>query len=363
MKKINFLPCIFIITVLVIVASCSKPDKKTVVSIKGNQFYINNEITYKDRYWQGNKIEGLLFNSRMVQGIFDVVNPEMRENFKYPDTNLWDAERNTNEFVAAMEEWKKHGLLAFTLNLQGGSPMGYGNKGWVNSSFDPKGNLRPDYLKRLKKILDKADDLNMVVILGYFYFGQDQHLENEVAILNAVDNITNWILVNNYKNILIEINNECDIEYDHEILKPGRVSELIIRVQNFKGQKKLLVSTSFSGGVIPTENVLTTADYILLHGNGIEDPAKITTMVDSTKNASGYRGQPIVINEDDHFNFAADTNNFVAAVRAYASWGYFDYRMKDEGFEAGYQSVPVDWGINSQRKKDFFAKLKEVTMD
>jgi hypothetical protein len=35
--------------------------------------------------------------------------------------------------------------------------------------------------------------------------------------------------------------------------------------------------------------------------------------------------------------------------------------MKDEGYESGYQSVPVDWGINSDRKKEFFKKLKEVT--
>ena len=49
------------------------------------------------------------------------------------------------------------------------------------------------------------------------------------------------------------------------------------------------------------------------------------------------------------------------AVRSYASWGYFDYRMKDEGFEQGFQSVPVDWGINSERKRGFFEKLKEIT--
>jgi hypothetical protein len=35
--------------------------------------------------------------------------------------------------------------------------------------------------------------------------------------------------------------------------------------------------------------------------------------------------------------------------------------MKGEGFADGYQSVPVDWGINSPRKKGFFAKLREIT--
>ena len=42
----------------------------------------------------------------------------------------------------------------------------------------------------------------MVVILGYFYFGQDQHLKDEQAIIQAVDNITNWILNKGYRNIV-----------------------------------------------------------------------------------------------------------------------------------------------------------------
>jgi hypothetical protein len=35
--------------------------------------------------------------------------------------------------------------------------------------------------------------------------------------------------------------------------------------------------------------------------------------------------------------------------------------MNGESFENGYQSVPVDWGINSARKKQFFNLLKEIT--
>jgi hypothetical protein len=336
--------------------------KVTVVSIKENRFYINNQITYKGRYWQGNKIEGLLFNSRMVQGIFDDLNPATREQFKYADTKTWDAGRNTDEFTKSMKLWKSYGLLAFTLNLQGGSPMGYGNQGWINSAFDETGNLRKQYLLRLKKILDKADKLGMVVILGYFYFGQDEYLKNEQAVINAVDNITNWILKNKYRNILVEINNECNISYDHKILQPERVHELIERVQNTnKGNYRILVSTSYGGGMIPNSNVLKAADYILLHGNGVEDPAKITEMVEAVKKADGYNNKPVLFNEDDHFNFESGNNNFINAVRSYTSWGYFDYRMKDEGFENGFQSVPVDWGINSERKKQFFKKLKEIS--
>jgi hypothetical protein len=35
--------------------------------------------------------------------------------------------------------------------------------------------------------------------------------------------------------------------------------------------------------------------------------------------------------------------------------------MKEEGFDEGYQSVPVNWQISSTRKKGFFNKLKEIT--
>ena len=339
--------------------SAHTQKRHTRISIRGNQFYINSQLTYKDRYWNGNKIEGLLMNSRMVQGIFDDLNPVTQSQFVYPDTKTWDANRNTNEFIQHMPEWHQHGLLSFTLNLQGGSPLGYGNKGWINSAFDPNGELRGEYMRRLERILNKADQLGMAVILGYFYFGQDQNLENEQAVIRATLNITKWLITKKYKNILIEINNEADIGYDHEILKPNRVTELIQKIK--KLNSKLLVSTSFGGGKIPTQNVVKASDYILLHGNGVSSSVGISKMVSEVKKVNSFRNQPIIFNEDDHFHFESDTCNFLTAIKSYASWGYFDYRMKDEGFENGFQSVPVDWNISSDRKKSFFSKLKEVT--
>jgi hypothetical protein len=35
--------------------------------------------------------------------------------------------------------------------------------------------------------------------------------------------------------------------------------------------------------------------------------------------------------------------------------------MGRERFADGYQSLPVDWGINSPRKRGFFDLLAEVT--
>ncbi len=366
MKGLNQILLFFLFMIVILSFACTSSDhstRKTKVSIVGEEFYINGQPTFKNREWNGYKIQGLLPNARLVQGIFDDLNPETRDNFKYPDTGIWDPERNTDEFVAAMDDWYAHGLLAFTLNLQGGSPLGYGNHGWVNSTFDPQGNLRPEYMNRLERILNKADEIGMVVILGYFYFGQDQHLENEQAVMNAVENITQWLLDKDYQNVMIEVNNESrpeDQGYEHTILCWGRVADLIVKIQELSDHK-LLVSTSFNGNVIPIPSVVKAADFILVHGNGVHDPQRIIEMVDEIRAMEAYTPKPIVFNEDDHFDFDKPMNNFVAATSAYASWGYFDFRMKGEGFEAGFQSVPVDWGINSARKKEFFKKLKEIT--
>ena len=46
-------------------------NRHTQVSIRGEDFYINGQPTYAGRVWNGHRIEGLLLNARMVQGIFD----------------------------------------------------------------------------------------------------------------------------------------------------------------------------------------------------------------------------------------------------------------------------------------------------
>lgn len=331
--------------------------RKTELAIRGDAFLINGRPTYEGRTWQGRKIEGLLLNSRMVQGIFDDLNPDTRQKWAYPDTGRWDPDRNTREFVAAMPLWRAHGLLAFTINLQGGCPQGYcREQPWQNSAIEPDGSLRRDYMDRLETILDKADDLGMVAILGIFYFGQDQRLTDEAAILRATDHVADWLADRHYRNVLIEVNNECNVGYDHAILKPERVDELIRHIQT--RSDGLAVSTSYGGGTIPKENVVRAADFLLLHGNGVSDPKVLAWMVRETRKVPGYRPMPILVNEDDHFGFDEPANNFIAAIGEYCSWGFFDPGKNN--YQDGYQCPPVNWGLNTQRKRAFFEKLGEI---
>ena len=366
MKKLIFLSAFFTIGILFANCNSNAPyaiSSNNVVSIKGEKFLINGKETYKGLKWQGYSIEGLLMNSRMVQGIFDDLNPKSVDLWKYPDTQKWDANRNTSEFIKAMDEWYSMGLNSFTINLQGGSPVGYGSSPCINSAIDPKGGLREAYMARLERILNRANEKGMVVILGIYYFGQDQYLENEAAVIKGVENTVDWLFEKKFRNVIIEVNNECDVKaYDHEILKPERVHELIALVKSKeKHGYRFLAGTSYGGGSVPQENVVGVSDFLLVHGNGVGDPNRITEMVKQTREVKGYKPMPIIFNEDDHFDFDKPTNNFVEAIKAYASWGYFDYRMKDEVFNDGYQSVPVNWSISSPRKKAFFDKVKEIT--
>jgi hypothetical protein len=269
-----------------------------------------------------------------------------------------------------MPAWRAAGLLAITVNLQGGCPHAYcRDQPWESTALAPDGSLKAAYMDRLARVIDRADQLGMVVILGLYYFGQDERLRDEAAVVQGVDNALQWVLERGDRNVLIEINNECDVpRYEHAILQPHRVHELIEHARHVEmNGQRLLVGTSYGGGSIPGEQVVAASDFVLLHGNGIDDPAGITRMIEQTRALFTYRPMPILFNEDDHFAFDQPENNMLAAIGAYASWGYFDAghgaggRSAEGNYRDGYQNVPVNWGINTERKQAFFAALRNVT--
>ncbi len=108
----------------------------------------------------------------MIQATFDDENPETVSRWAYPNIGKWDAERNVAEFIEALPIYREHGLLTVTANFQGGSPEGYSKEQpWINTGLTAEGGLKPVYVDRMKRVLDKLDELGMVGILGYFYFG------------------------------------------------------------------------------------------------------------------------------------------------------------------------------------------------
>ncbi len=301
-------------------------------------------------------------NSRMIQGVFDDANPETAARWKFSSTAPWDPERNNREYVSAMPDWRRNGLLGYTIGLQGGSPEGYSKvQPWINNAYEVDGSLKAPFLRRFENILNRADELGMVTIANYFYFGQDERLKDAAAVERAATELTLWILRRGYRNVIVDLVNECDNRsYQQESLRAPNVHKLIETVKAIQvGRRRLLVGTSFNGGSIPTGNVVAVSDFVLMHGNGVKDPNRIAAMCETVRKSPAWRPMPVLFNEDDHFDFDQPVNNMQKAIESYAGWGYFDPGKNN--YEDGYQSMPVDWRINTDRKKAFFAFLKEVT--
>lgn len=326
------------------------------VTIEGERFLLDGKPTYADVPNANPRALGMLLNTRMVQALFDDENPETRSLWCYPDGRGFDPDRNVEEFISALPLYKAHGVIAFTINLQCGGPKEgqfTGHQPWRVSGFYPDGSLKPSWLRRLKKVLDTAEQLRMVVILGLFYFGQDQYLQDEEAVKRAVVNIVDWLLRGGYRHVLLEIANECDSPgYDHAIIRPPRMVELL-RLAKERSKGQILVSTSFGGGVIPPDEVLRTVDFVLVHGNG-QTPQRIREMVRTirAKLRAWDMPKPIVFNED-----GVDLRNMESALNEGASWGYYDQGRNN--YRDGFQSPPTNWLINTPTKRAFFRKSAE----
>lgn len=369
--------------VLLICAVClgAQETPRTVVGIRGSVFTLSGHTTYTPEAGFPNadpNLSGTLINVRAVQAIFDDANyPKQgsRQNpyssntmqavsFEYPN-GKWDPERNTREFIEALPDWRRAGLLAFTVNLQGGGPTD-GNYGenvpmqpHYNSGFDAEGNLKPAYGKRLEKVIAAADRLGMVTIVGFFYQGSDERIRIEPGdryIRAAVVNGIGFLKSLPHRNVLIEINNETSVQgYSHPMLQPDGIYELVRLAKQHAG-KDFPVSMSWSGGIMPRGSkgdlALRMVDYVMFHTNG-RTPEQVHTAIQEMRRWTGY-DRPLLINEDGVSSF-----NLHAAVQEHVGWGYYDQGWNN--YRDGFQSPPVNWRISTPVKWLFFEQVARLT--
>ena len=357
----------------------------TQVSISGSEFKLDGVPTYSGRAFEGKRIQGLLFNVRAVQATFDDANPATRHHWAYPDTGQWDPERNTSDLCAALPSWLSHGVLAFTVNFQGGGPVYFPEiyQHYDNNGFTPEGELKPAYADRMAWVLARADELGMVVIVGFFYWVSLRRMNDEEAVWRAADEALTFLEGTGHRNLLIELANEIDVvvnRTEYRIFSPHRVHEMIAELR--RAHPGFLYSTSGGGARVetgrgmPSASLVEAADFVLLHGNGTR-PAQLEAAIIAVQAMPEYRRnpKPIVINED-----SPAVPNLDAAWRNGASWGYYDQgfegqagdpylsyqprpRKSDGPFTQlnGFQTPPVNWTINSDFKRAFFGRVAEIT--
>lgn len=354
----------------------------TQVRIVNDEFHIDGRPTYNGRTFEGKKIQGLLFNVRAVQATFDDANPATRNRWLYPDTGVWNPDRNTDEFCAALPAWRDHGVLAFTVNFQGGGaiyePEVYDH--YDNNGFTPQGELKPAYADRMGRVLARADELGMVAIVGFFYWKHVQKLADEAAVWRAAHSALDFLAGTGHGNILIEIANETDITgFGHPIFQPGEAHKMIDALRQrhpqFSYSTSQVGANPETGRGMPPASLVGAADYVFLHGNGC-DPARLERAIHKVQTMPEFQRhpKPLIINED-----SPGLPNLEVAWRNYVSWGYYDQgfgsgwkgdhwvrfetQPREQTYEAlsGFQTPPVNWGINTEYKRAFFARVGEIT--
>ena len=314
---------------------------KTHLTIEGEKFLINEKVTYSEIDGTRPSAHGLLMNARFIQGIFDdAMDPDRFARWGHSE---WDAMANTERLIAALPEWYRYGLRAFTTGFQGGGPcFTTPNHTIQNNPFGEDGlNLDADYAERMDKLIRGADAVGMIVIVSFFYGSQTRWLEDEKAIRNAVTTASRF--VKGYPNVIIEVANEMNIGAfaNHPIIQePEGMVNLLELAQKESGG---LPCGCSGGGGYHNREVAEASDVILIHGNGCTRQ-RYHNMI--RKVQSWNLNRPIVCNEDSQA-----IGQLQVAYKTQTSWGYYNNMTKQE--------PPADWGITTGEDTFFAHRMAE----
>lgn len=328
----------------------------TSISFDGTKVRVNGLLVN-----DGSAASGLLMNARMIHAATEDYNVGTRPNWAYPGS-VWSAQRNVNEFMAALPTYASYGLDMVTIGMQGGHPRYHcaddANLRQRNfSMFAPDGTLREDAKVRLGDAIRRADANNIIVTVQYFYRTVDKDLNGSAAILRAIDQATAFLKSLNTGNVLIEIANESsDNNFNDPVLQVAQLDERIAQIK--KIWPAALVTTSMSGGAVYPADLARAVDWTSLHG-GNRSPAKVTNKVKTLLQL----GKPVAVTEA---NWNLQVMNSV--ISAGAGYGYFDQGCEITGdyvgaarYRDGYQSLPVNYGVNTDMKRAFFTRVRELT--
>lgn len=366
-------------------------EAQTTIATDGARFLINGEPTSKGR----KDVEGLLFNVRTVNATFDDTLGKVdwwdddgsRPENDHAGYGKWrspeSARANTEHYIKELPEYREHGVLAVNLNFQGGHPLngkpwiqeGHGSAGrrpnghrdfYHNSAFLPDGSLDEQYARRISDVIEACDRLGMAVILQLFYFGQDTVFETEGQVWSAVDHAVDFVCGRGYRNVIAEIANEVmEGHFHHEVLKPGRVAELVRRVRDrarSEHGRELLVTTSEAALLNPrqwtpeqADAVFEASDLVVIHGGDnvetgrVGDASDLAQKVEFFQSRPWYRDRPrpILTNEAD------GRQAFEALVRRGVSFGLHSIFFQT--------MFPPRWGVWENPTLWFFKRVRELT--
>ncbi len=365
---------------------------QTEIEIQDERFLINGEPTYSG----SPACEGFLFNVRTVNATFDDTlggTDWFDDDGNRPENGLagygtWrspqSAEVNTQRYIEGLSQYRAHGILAVNLCLQGGHPLngkpwieeGHGSAGrrpnghrnfYHNSAFEPDGSLDAEYLNRIEQVVEACDRLGMAVILQLFYFGQDSVFETEADVCAATDHAVDWLCEAGYSNVIVEVANEVmQGHFHHDILKPGRIVELIHRVRDRardRHHRKMIVSTSEAALMSrkqwqedEVDRVFEACDLAIIHGGDnvetgrVGDASELVVKVERLRKTDWFRSKPrpIITNESQ------GKHAFEAMIKRGVSFGLHSIYFQT--------MFPPKWGVWENETTWYFDRVKQLAM-
>lgn len=315
---------------------------RTKFSTNGRKILINGKLTYSEYKNCPEQYKGLLMNARFIQGVFDdKLEPSRFHRFG----KRFDAEKNTDELIKTLPMWYEKGLRAITVGFQGGGPcFTIDNQTIKNNPYSSDGTcIDFAYLNRMKKIINAADEIGMLVIVSFFYGAQTRFLTDDLAVMQAVKTASNWLRDEKFTNVIIEIANEHNVDdYKvHPMLFDGKgIAELIRIAQRESGGIPVGCSTT---GSYFSLDIGEASDIILIHGNNMSRQQ----FYNHIQEAKAIRPEkPIVCNEDSQA-----LAEMQVALDQGISWGYYNNMTKQE--------PPVYWNILEGEDTFYMARLAD----
>jgi hypothetical protein len=301
---------------------------KTTLGASKDKILINGKPVYAEIAGVNPASLGLLWNQRMIQGVFDDKTDRTRFNLF---GRTFDADANTDNLIAALPAWHAYGLRAITVGFQGGWPVNCVDVRTIdNNPFGEDGlRLDPQYAARMDRVIRAADALGMVVIVCVLYWAQSLRLRDGRAVAGAVKTAAAFLRENRYTNVIIEVANEYNIApfAGHPLVhQPEGMACLIDMAREHSGG--MPVGSSGGGGMADPE-VVAASDIVLVHGNGLSR-GEYDDFIRKVRQWAPDK--PIVCNEDSPCVTRVDV-----ALETGTSWGYYNNYTK--------QIPPADHGV------------------
>ncbi len=122
-------------------------------------------------------------------------------------SNALMSDSTTRALIDRLPDYRRCGIntvSAFLMGSRFGDVKGY----------RPDASLEPAYTKRLGAIIEAADELGMVVLVGCLYWSESRAKEDLVGVWEqaeanrAVANTVRWLVEHDYRNVFVDVDNE-----------------------------------------------------------------------------------------------------------------------------------------------------------